>query len=241
MEPIKTELRARFRRLRIGGRFLLILESVVRSLVRLLPFAGSALEQAIFGTKDAIQSAELRSTVEEIRSIVIAFQATLTPVRESSTQEPRSVVEDTITGSFQREGAAALPFVDGYVILQRLNVKGCVSFLVDTGADQTVLSALDGARLGIDYNDLQSPVTTLGIGGTNHFYREKAVLVLSGEQRAYVFTLDVLVGPPSWPEDVPSILGRDVLNRLAMNYNAGNIPPSLTFRVLSSDSDFSLS
>lgn len=48
-----------------------ILESIVRALIKLIPVAGEAIDQATFGSKDAIENAELHETIKEIYKIVL--------------------------------------------------------------------------------------------------------------------------------------------------------------------------
>ena len=53
-----------------------------------------------------------------------------------------------------------------------------MSFLVDTGADKTVLMPLDGGRLGVDYDALPHRLQTVGIGGISNAYVARAILAL---------------------------------------------------------------
>lgn len=48
-----------------------ILESIVRALIKLIPVAGEAIDQATFGSKDAIENAELRAMIQDIYKIVL--------------------------------------------------------------------------------------------------------------------------------------------------------------------------
>lgn len=48
------------------------------------------------------------------------------------------------------------PYIEGHVFLPRLEKRGNVSFLFDTGAD-TSLMPVDGLRVGIDYAELELP------------------------------------------------------------------------------------
>src|SRR5437016_1565615 len=61
--------------------FRLILESLIRAGVKSLPIVGSGLDQAYWGTKDAVAKAELRSLVETILSNVNEIR--------NSVQDPR--------------------------------------------------------------------------------------------------------------------------------------------------------
>ena len=49
------------------------------------------------------------------------------------------------------------PYIEGRLIIPRLNIKSDMSFLVDTGADRSLLMPGDGRRLAIDYSKLGQP------------------------------------------------------------------------------------
>jgi hypothetical protein len=56
------------------------------------------------------------------------------------------------------------PYIEARVSFPRLKRRGLVSFLVDTGADGTVLMPADSKKLGIDFKSLKNPTTSQGIG-----------------------------------------------------------------------------
>jgi hypothetical protein len=89
------------------------------------------------------------------------------------------------------------PYLEGRLVLTRLGLAADISFIVDTGADKTVVMPLDGTRLGVDYANLTRPFVSTGI------------------------------------MNIPSLLGRDILDRWQMTYHKPNA--SLTFEVLSAD------
>lgn len=127
------------------------------------------------------------------------------------------------------------PYLEGRLILPRLNVQGDISFLVDTGADRTVLMPVDAVRLGIDYRQLRGSHVTVGLGGMAHMFVEAdAAVFLEGAATLHLYFVDIAI-PSFTPEiaDLPSLLGRDVLDRWRMHYNptAG----TLSFKVLSAD------
>jgi hypothetical protein len=127
------------------------------------------------------------------------------------------------------------PYLEGRLIIPRLAITADISFLVDTGADRSLLMPLDSERLGIDTSELDGDLESTGIGGAIHNFVERAVLVLSEPKVAiHLYYLDLCISPPDpGIQDIPSLLGRDVLDRLRMTYDAQR--PSLTFRVLSAD------
>jgi hypothetical protein len=94
-----------------------------------------------------------------------------------------------------------------------------VQFLVDTGADRTVLGHLDAKRLGIDLASLPAGVPTTGVGGKTPTRTVAVELTMD----SFTTSLDIVVlasaiGPHRRP--VPSLLGRDVLSRFALFLDA---------------------
>lgn len=57
------------------------------------------------------------------------------------------------------------PYVLGRLILPRWNIQGEVDFLVDTGADSTIIHPYDGHRLRVPFAELESEILSVGIGG----------------------------------------------------------------------------
>ena len=110
------------------------------------------------------------------------------------------------------------PYIEGRLILPRLKTGGDISFLVDTGADQTLIHPLDGLRLSIDYPKLSDTSESVGVGGIAQNFVEPALVVFSEPGRMlYVYTVVVAIAPPS-PDimNLPSLLGRDILNQWRM-------------------------
>lgn len=125
--------------------------------------------------------------------------------------------------------------MEGRLILSRLDLQSDISFLVDTGADQSMLHPLDGVRMGIDYTKLTDQDESIGVGGICRNFVEPALLVFSEPtKRLYVYSIRIAVCPPS-PNimNIPSLLGRDVIDRWHMSYAPAK--GRLTFRVLGAD------
>ncbi len=132
------------------------------------------------------------------------------------------------------------PYIAGRLFLPRLNVAGDISFLLDTGADSSIIMPVDGRRLGIQYDQLQGDRECGGIGGTVHCYVERAVLVFNDpgvELYAYDLEIDVMQYDPEM-EDVPSLLGRDVIDRWRITYDPQGV--GLKVKVRSADRIFDL-
>jgi hypothetical protein len=48
------------------------------------------------------------------------------------------------------------PFLEGRIYIPSLKLDGAVSWLVDTGADATVLSFMDAIKLGVDFSGIMA-------------------------------------------------------------------------------------
>lgn len=68
----------------------------------------------------------------------------------------------------------------------------------------------------------------VGVGGSNQYFQEMAVVVLYGRASTHTFEIEMLVSKPQPPSAsnprpvvnrLPSLLGRDVLNRMRMDYD----------------------
>jgi len=108
----------------------------------------------------------------------------------------------------------AAPYIEASVHFPRLGLRGYVSFLVDTGANGSVLMPADSKKLGVDFRALRNPTTSQGIGGFAKGFEEDSVLAFSGGRYVYGYDINIEVSSPT-PDNryLPSLLGRDVLNR----------------------------
>lgn len=115
------------------------------------------------------------------------------------------------------------PFIVASIILKELNLKGRLPLLIDTGASNTMLMWRDIERFGIDVSKLKPEREFSGIGGlinakpvmsTLTFRTENGQLVRE-DVEAYVITSPC---PHPRLKLLPSILGRDVINRYILNY-----------------------
>jgi hypothetical protein len=138
-----------------------------------------------------------------------------------------------LTGRFG--DTSGRPYIEGRLIFPALKISGDISFLIDTGADRSLLHPDDGIRLGIDYANLTGNAESVGIGGICQNFVEPAWFVFSEPKRfLYIHFVDLAISPPA-PErmQLPSLLGRDILDKWRMIYNP--IKKRLTFQVLSAD------
>ena len=138
-----------------------------------------------------------------------------------------------ITGVFDLHG---YPTVWGRLDIPRWNVSYPVPFLLDTGADVTTIHPRDAGPAGVPFDLLGVGVTVGGIGGQSTYYREPAMLVFSDntERRNYRYHITVdIAKPEDVSGEIPSLLGRDIIDRWRMVYDRTD--DLLEFTVRSSD------
>ena len=95
-----------------------------------------------------------------------------------------------------------------------------VPFLVDTGADTTILSFQDAKEIGLEVTLLKrAPTPAKGIGGTLSLHLVEATLLFASERTQKIYEMEI--GIPAENYGLPSLLGRDILNEWSMRYRAG--------------------
>lgn len=115
-----------------------------------------------------------------------------------------------IVGRF--ETFSRRPVVDCFINIPALRVSGAVSFLIDTGADTTLLMPADARRLGVKYSDLIYTRVSTGVGGECEEYIVPAQLLVSDEKAAFGYRLVLGIARPfEYLEECPSIIGTDIL------------------------------
>ena len=128
------------------------------------------------------------------------------------------------------------PYVNGRLLLPRLKLSANLSFLVDTGADLSTLMPADGIKMGIDYQTLVDPKDVGGMGGNASCFQEDAVLGFYEPNRSLIrfYSVTIMIPEVSQPlMRMPSIVGRDILDRWRINYDPSR--NSLKFTVRSAD------
>ena len=125
-------------------------------------------------------------------------------------------------GYFETEGAFKRPYMRATLsspLIPNNSVR--IEFLVDTGADRTVLSPSEGKRLredyGIDLLSLPRGLPSRGVGGQMHTRLIDATLTMDGFSKG--MTLPIFEPPPSmpFPDWMPSLLGRDIIYEFALH------------------------
>ncbi len=90
-----------------------------------------------------------------------------------------------------------------------------VAFLIDTGADYSVLAPYDAILLGLDWSRLGHGAPSLGVGGTAETSAIPATLTFG--DLSIDLQLSILSTPDGTrPLPLPSLLGRDVLSRFCL-------------------------
>ena len=115
-----------------------------------------------------------------------------------------------------------------------------ITFLVDTGAYATCIHPRDDTPAAIPFDRLENPVTSDGVGGPATYFRERAVLeFVDGDAREIrSYEVDVLIAKPAADpmhsiNRLPSLLGRDIIDRWRMVYD--RVEGVLEFTVRSAD------
>ncbi len=114
------------------------------------------------------------------------------------------------------------PYVNGRLLLPRLNLSTNLSFLVDTGADASTLMPAEGHTIGINYQALINPTVVGGMGGNASCFRETAVLAFDEPNRNLIRSYSITMMIPQVHQALmrmPSIVGRDILDRWSINYD----------------------
>ena len=121
-----------------------------------------------------------------------------------------------IVGYFAPDGS---PRIRARVNLAGLWVVGDVHFLVDTGTDTTILHPTDADDLHCPFDELSNPVVATSAGGQHTYYAEPAVVSFYDGETRHDFRTNIHIGKPHpITQGLDSLLGRDVLNELEMEY-----------------------
>lgn len=142
-----------------------------------------------------------------------------------------------LSGTFRaarHPGVPRAPHLVGTLRIPGRAVVQDISFLVDTGADFTALFPADGLAAGISYDALSPSFDAVGIGGKAQTFDEKAIVTFRNGSMWYGYFITLKIFPPGKEiSSLPSILGRDILNRMVMHYAPST--SRLEFEVVDAD------
>lgn len=111
------------------------------------------------------------------------------------------------------------PYVESAIWFPRIDVRGKISFLLDTGADQSIVYVNDIKRLRISYDMFCDEMDVAGVGGAMSCFRETAILYFADSESAIrCYRTDVLIPKCDHKIGIPSLLGRDVLGNWKILY-----------------------
>lgn len=132
-----------------------------------------------------------------------------------------------IRGFFRKEDNA--PYVIATLLSIELDIHSPVRFLIDTGASRTIISDMDAIKLGIDYSLLpRFKLGTAGIGGVvDTYFIQNAKLIFRTQKGAHTEKMDEIFVLKHKKRDerikrIPSLLGRDILNKYQLLLNRKN-------------------
>ena len=117
-----------------------------------------------------------------------------------------------IIGWFGRTGRL---YVKGDLQFPRLGVSGALEFLVDTGADRTIIHPPGIQELTIPVDLLTNRTATYGVGGASGLFREPAILRFRDADPTihYTYRLNIAIAEPNAVNrNFPSLLGRNILD-----------------------------
>ena len=142
-------------------------------------------------------------------------------------------------GSFDLENGSLQ--LDGTLILPELQLQLQISLLVDTGATNTCVHPSTLEDFGVEAHAItQLPKFEIaGIGGSITVYNAQGFLAFQDGDTVHLYQTPISILDPENPPDVPSILGRDILERWRMVYAKAH--GVLEFEVLESDYTWTVS
>ncbi len=124
----------------------------------------------------------------------------------------------TLSGRF----VTGAPYITAEVAIPGLGTARDTPFLLDTGVGTTFLMAEDAIQMGIDFGNLTlSSSLGSGVGGYIRIYQMSASITFADRENLYVYRAELAIAEPGeHNRGLPSLLGRDILNRWRLRYDA---------------------
>lgn len=119
------------------------------------------------------------------------------------------------------------PFVAAIVTLPDWDKRARLPLLLDTGSSNTIILWGDVERLGIDASRIKLGREFTGLGGQIGAKPISATISLTSEEGEVVeenIEIHIVTSTYSHPrlKFLPSIMGRDIINRYALGYDFAN-------------------
>ena len=119
------------------------------------------------------------------------------------------------------------PFIVAAINIQKLNIKATIPFLIDTGASNTMILWGDLERLGININKIKPQRDFSGLGGLIKATPLNSTITFITESgEAIKENLKIYIVASKCPHPklklLPSIMGRDLINKYKLIYNHNN-------------------
>ena len=123
---------------------------------------------------------------------------------------------------------AGRPYVRAYLVVPGLQqALEAIPLLLDTGADNTLIQPAGARTLGISTQELVPTGTSRGIGGTTSYTTAPAFIAFQEQTwlwrkvRLVYFQTELAIALPDRSNiNLPSLLGRDVIDRCRMLYDS---------------------
>ena len=116
------------------------------------------------------------------------------------------------------------PFMAVAILLHQLNMRAIIPLLLDTGASNTMILWGDVERLGIDVSKMKPEREFSGLGGLIGAKPIASTISLRSDKGELIEeNVEVHIVTSTCPHPklklLPSILGRDIINKYTLNYN----------------------
>ena len=134
---------------------------------------------------------------------------------------------------------AGRPYVQAYMVVPGLQPSPeAITLLLDTGADNTFIQPAGARILGISTRNLVPTGSTRGIGGTTRYATVPAFIAFQErpwpwrKTRLVYFRTELAIAvPDQGNRNLPSLLGRDIIDRCRLLYDKTEHKLQLTPRL----------